>query len=256
MTPQQPFKGNFKKTQGYWDNANNYPGGKHAGLDLIPFISSGIPGEGTPYPAPIYPILPGKTIGINDSDNIRGRGIKVRSELNSGFIRYLKDKGLVPIDYNNKVFLEHLYWHCLEVTDKDGLVDKETSIAVCGNTGWVTSNGQLVPEDQRGIPPYPGLHLHLECILKGENQTFNLNQDFQGRIDPEVILAYEKEKSMKLIKNNGTVYLVAGKDDLKVTGISDEQTLMAFFGDEPIDEGELPTDQTLTLTTGFIAHKR
>ncbi len=99
-----------------------------------------------------------------------------------------------------------------------------------------------------------GNHLHWgiqEYDVNGNK--LNTKNGFGGALDPKQFM---KEKTMKLVKNNGTVYLVAGKDDLKVTGIADEQTLLAFFGDEPIEDGMLPAEQSLTLTPGFVAHKK
>jgi hypothetical protein len=191
MTPQFPFKTKYSMTQGYSENANSYPEGHHGGIDVVPLDNNYMR-----YPADMYAILPGKTIAIQDTDVKRGKGIKVRTELNSEFVDYLKGKGVVPKAHSGKVFLEHLYWHCLDVTDTDGDVDQQTRIAVAGNTGWVFSGGVQVPDNQKGKPPYPGLHLHLETVLVTESQTLNLDKDPRGRIDPMLILNYKPKDDM------------------------------------------------------------
>lgn len=185
MTPQKPFKGKYQLTQDYYQNLSNYPEGKHGGHDYVPKNS-----QGFHYPAEIYPILPGVATVITDTDAVRGKGIKVRTDLDSGFIYYLKRKGLIPKGTLGNIYLDTLYWHCLEVLDKDGIVTRDP-IAKAGNTGRVFTQGKPVPDSQKGKPPYPGLHLHLECVLHSEIKNLNLDRDPYGRIDPFIILNYK-----------------------------------------------------------------
>lgn len=250
MTPQFPFKGGYTITQGYADNFNNYPGGHHGGLDIVPLDD-----KGHAYPADIFPILDGDEISIQDTDVKRGKGVKVKSKIDAAFIRYLQDKGYLPKNLPAQdIFIEHLYWHCLDVTDEDGKVDQQTPIAKCGNSGLVYSGGSPVPDSQKGVPPYPGLHLHLETVITGSiGGTFNLEKDAQGRVDPMIILNY---KPMHLAKDNGTVYLIAGVNNKVKIGIADEASL-ALFGDEPvIEENTSAIPDTKTITTGFSIHNK
>lgn len=198
MTPQSPFKVFYNLTQGYAQNANNYSEGHHGGLDMVPRDQSD-----TPYPADIYPIFNGSTISIQDTDPIRGKGLKEKVICDAPFVKYLKTKNVVPQDYTGEVRLEILYWHVLDVLDHDGTLTQDTPIARCGNTGRVYSQGQPVPDSEKGKPPYRGLHLHLETVLKG-NKTFNLDKDIRGRIDPFIILNYKPTMNQTKI--------VVGKD--------------------------------------------
>jgi hypothetical protein len=63
-----------------------------------------------------------------------------------------------------------------------------------------------------------------------------------------------KGQSMQLINDNGTVYLVAGNTDKRVTGIADQETLRALFGDELVTGGKISSSSTGTLGTGINYH--
>lgn len=185
MNPQPPFKCRYILTQNYYQNLSGYAEGHHGGLDLWPLDD-----QNKQFPAEIYAILPGKAIVISDSNTVRGKGIKVRTKLDQPFIDYLIKNNVLPSNINGYVYLDTLYWHCLEVLDKDGDVSQETPIAKAGNTGNVWSQGVPVPDDQKGKPPYPGLHLHLECVLYADTKLLNLDKDPYGRIDPFIILNF------------------------------------------------------------------
>jgi hypothetical protein len=190
MQPQWPFK-KYTVTQGFENTASRYPV-RHGALDIVPLDQSG-----RPYPAPIFPVLSGNTRYYEDANNQTGRAISVDTELDKPFVDYLKNKDYVPKNFAGSVHLIHLYLHCLSITDKDGHVDQDQSIAVCGNTGMVYSGNPPVPvpPEQKGKPPYPGLHTHLQMVLYGgdnpASNTFNLDKDPQGRIDPLIILNYK-----------------------------------------------------------------
>jgi hypothetical protein len=65
-----------------------------------------------------------------------------------------------------------------------------------------------------------------------------------------------KKNSMQLIKDKGTVYLVAGLSKKVKLGIADPAVL-TLFGDEPIVDGSTEGyENTHTLTPGFIVHKK
>lgn len=226
MRFQFPFKGHYRLTQTYAQNANNYVGGHHGGLDIVPLEGNAL--TGGPFPDNIYPLFEGETVSISDTDIARGKGIKVKSvfntDLHSHFTKYLKSKNLLPQNFNGDFYLEHFYWHCLEVLDKDGQVDKKTSIAKAGNTGWVFSGGQQVPDNQKGVPPYPGLHLHLETVLGTSNQVFNLDKDFKGRINPQDILDY-KDNEMDILNITGESTLVIENSEGKFYEIATDPKL-------------------------------
>lgn len=188
MKPRFPYPGAWYISQGYHSNPPNvgYPSGHHGGIDIIPLDHPG----GNHWPAPIFPILGGITLQVANSDVDRGKGIKVRTLLSPPFTNYLLKKGLIPTTYHGSVYLDTLYWHCLMVTDLDGIIDQGTPVGLTGNTGNVYAGGLPVPDYQKGRPPYPGLHLHMECILNNGETAFNRNLDYIGRIDPDIILEY------------------------------------------------------------------
>ena len=224
MTPQFPFKGAYTITQNYDDNFNNYAEGHHGAIDIVPFDSSG-----RPYPADIYPMFAGKTLNVSNTDPARGKGIRVRSEADSGLVAYLKANKLVPDNYTGKVYIDCLYWHCLEVTDLDGTIDQNTPVAKAGNTGNVYHNGKPVPDSQKGVPPYPGLHLHLDTIVGSPSGPFNLDKDPRGRINPHFILNYKETMTNAYLVKNGSEYAGA----LPLTAEAALKSFLLNVGIEP-----------------------
>jgi hypothetical protein len=199
----------------------NYPEGHHGALDIVPLDEK----TGQPYPADIFPTVDAHTVGVQNTSTQYGKGLLADGLLDQSFVDYLKGKGVVPKSYECKVNLRCLYWHCLEVTDLDGSIDQNTPLAKAGNTGNVWHNGKPVPNSQKGVPPYPGLHLHFECILMGpdEAHTFNRDKDPSGRIDPLIILSYKGQTmdNIKIVKNGSTVGLLIEAhtiDELKALG--------------------------------------
>lgn len=233
MQPRFPYPGTIQNdyyiSQRYDDNAFNYPSGHHGGMDIVPLTHAG----GNHWPAPIYPLLGGRTLSVANSDVDRGKGIRVRTELDSDLIVYLKAQNCVPAGFTGKVYLDALYWHCLEVTDLDGTVDQQTPVGTTGNTGNVYAGGQPVPPSQKGVPPYPGLHLHLETIIRSDTQVFNLDKDYIGRINPEILLDY-KESTMKIVNDNGTVFLVGKKGKI---GLADKPFMEALQAIDDVETG-------------------
>lgn len=163
-------------------------------------------------PADVYPVFSGQTIRINDTDVKLGKGIKVRTNLWPDIQKYLKTFG-VEGDY-----IDILYWHMLHVTDKDGWVDQNTPVGITGNTGWVYSNGAQVPDNLKGVPPYPGLHLHLVTEVGGK------------AIDPDIIFNYKPMSQIKTqaVDNERRIVLAASSWDewvalCKVYGVDPNQ---------------------------------
>lgn len=214
MKPQFPYSGIYYVSQYYDQNGIAYPSGHHGALDIVPLDKTG----GNHWPAPIYPLLGGKTLSVANSDVDRGKGIKVRTLLSSQFVTYLKTKSVVPSNYDGSVYLDHLYWHALMVTDLDGTIDQNTPVAITGNTGNVYAGGQPVPAYQKSVAPYPGLHLHLETILLDSNfNPFNLDKDYIGRIDPQIILDYQGDTMGQFKTQNykGELRIVLQSDDIE-----------------------------------------
>lgn len=184
MTPQQPFKTKFIVSQ-------PFKGEAHLGLDLVPVPSA---------PEPVYPILAGKLRYYYEEYNgHNSKAIAIDTVLDRPYINYLKGLGKIPNDYNGQITLVHIYLHGLEILDKDGWVDQGIPIMKCGNTGdvYTYENGKYtpVPESEKGVAPFRGLHLHLQCQLLGDD---NKNFDW---IDPQLIINY---KNMKLYKDERT----------------------------------------------------
>src|SRR3990167_480752 len=163
MKPRFPYPGHYYVSQIYTPT--------HNGWDIVPLDKP----HGNHWLAPIFPVLGGKTLSIANSDPAKGKGIKVRTMLTVPFIKYLADKG-----YPNVKYLDILYWHALFVTDFDGTIHQNEPVAITGNTGYVVAGGVPVPDYQKGVPNYPGLHLHLQ-----------METDRYGRIDPEIIFNYQ-----------------------------------------------------------------
>lgn len=226
--PQFSFRGRYYINQGYNDNQVNYPSGRHGGIDIQPYTD-----QGNIYPADIYPVFSGKTMTAENTDKDRGKGIRVRTELWDDFSAYLIKNNLTPGKY-----IEFLYWHCLEVTDLDGHIDQATPIGKAGNTGDVWSsqfpgaNGlQPVPSRYKGVTPYYGLHLHLECRLVDENGgILNLNKDIYGRIDPLLIINYPIKMTMGYKKaSEATVYVLVGTT---LVAVADWNAFVTLGGSE------------------------
>lgn len=196
MTFNFPFQCPYDISQGYNDDANDMYNGPldghhHGALDIVPLQN------GAPWPAPIYPIQNGSEISIQDTDPVYGKGVRERILLDADTIAYFQGKGVIPntLPVGQVVCLDVLYWHMLDVTDQDGSLEEGTPLGHAGNTGAVYHLGTAVPDNQKGVPPYLGLHLHLETSF-GTTQgvKFNLDKDPQGRVDPEFVFAKQPIK--------------------------------------------------------------
>lgn len=58
--------------------------------------------------------------------------------------------------------LSAVYWHTQDVfpVEVGDYVNQGQPVAMEGNTGFVISNGVVVPYDIRLKPPFPGTHVH------------------------------------------------------------------------------------------------
>lgn len=104
-----------------------------------------------------------------------------------------------------------------------------------------------------------GNHTHLGLRQYKNGKLLNSNNGFFGSIDPRPYLVGEipERKSMQLIRDKGTVYLVAGVNQKVKTGIASQEVLAALFGDEPIVDGDTSaTPQSQTVSTGLVIHKK
>lgn len=236
MQPQFPFKVKYVITQGYDNVATRYNGQHHGALDIVPLDATG---HG--FPADEYPILAGKVIDVQDFPAARGKAMYINSEIDQPFIDYLKGLGYVPKDYTGRVFIKHNYFHMLqELVSLNQDVTQDTVIAKCGNTGMVfTGNPPVpVPDDQKGVPPYPGLHLHLETVIHPNDTShpFNLDKDSVGRIDPTFILNYKATMPKFYRINDHGKLGVLVVDGFSIGGIfesefTDYQELLKITGD-------------------------
>lgn len=208
------------------------------GLDMVPLNEQGVG-----FPADVYPVLPGTLRYFYEQyQNKNSKLIAIDTILDEPFVAYLKAAGCIPADYAGQVTLVHMYLHGLEILDKDGTVEQSVPIMKCGNTGDVytydPASGTYVPvpEDQKGVPPYPGLHLHLQCELAGENNAYF------GVIDPELILNYKQGASPMIVYKKvgeATLYMAVG--NVLVGYASDYPTFQAEFPGAVIVE--LPAEE-------------
>lgn len=231
MKPRFPYPGAYYVSQ-LFDNVSL--GYHHYGVDIVPLDKAG----GNHWPAPIFPILGGKTLSVANTDKDRGKGIRVRTLLSPQFTAYLVANGLVPTTYSGSVYLDCLYWHCLMVTDLDGTIHQNTPVGITGNTGFVIAGGIVVPDYQKGVPPYPGLHLHLETVITNGATPFNTTKDQWGRIDPLKILSYQGD-------NMGQLKTQSYKGELRIVipaiDIPEWNAICQKFGLDPTQINETIT---------------
>lgn len=183
------YANKYTQTQGFHSG--------HKALDLVPLDE-----KGNKFLAPIYPLFDGSTIFALDDDPIRGKGVRTSSKLPFIWVEYLKEMNIIPKDYKEQVYIECLYWHLDDVypESQDGYVDTQTPIGITGNTGQVYSGGVPVPDEEKGKPPYKGLHLHIETFIVDKNRkAINTTWDNLGRIDPNYFLK-KTMTTAKLIK--------------------------------------------------------
>ncbi len=199
-----PYPGAWYLSQDYASNPVNHPyqGGHHGAWDIVPLDHVG----GNFWPAPIFPVANGKTVSVANINTSTGKGIGVETSLDQALIAYFKAKGCIPAGYMNSVIMHHLYWHCLEVTDLDGQVDESTPVGITGNTGDVFAGGLPVPDSEKGVPPYPGAHLHFEYYLFGINGRFNLDKDYEGRLDPQLLFDYKGDDMGEFVQVTDTEF--------------------------------------------------
>lgn len=228
MKPKFPYPGHYYISQQFNESSLGY---HHFGVDIVPLDKPG----GNHWPAPIFPILSGKTLSVANTDKDRGKGIRVRTLLTAPFVAYLKSKKLVPANYGGSVYLDCLYWHCLMVTDLDGTITQNTPVGITGNTGNVYAGGQPVPDYMKGVPPYPGLHLHLEAVVTNGVTPFNTDKDQWGRVDPLEILNYQGDSMGQFKTQNfkGELRIV-----LQADSIENWKELCKVYGVDPsqVDE--------------------
>lgn len=179
--------------------SQGYIPGKHWGHDIVPMNTQWVG-----WPAPCYPVFSGRTMSVANTDKDRGKGIRVRTILWPDIIEYLKAEGVFPQD-KNEGWVDILYWHFLDVTDLDTYINQGTPVGITGNTGNVWHGGVQVDDSQKGVPPYLGLHLHLETVLGSGTEVLNKNIDAWGRIDPNYILNYKPKfmSNVGLVKKGG-----------------------------------------------------
>lgn len=108
--------------------------------------------------------------------------------------------------------------------------------------------------------PYPNhavvlVHLEGETAYYFDTYSPHLKTMNFTYISSGLKVILKKGKSMQLINDNGTVYLVAGDKVKRITGIANTEVLSELFGDELIVAGKIPAPATRVLADGFIIHK-
>lgn len=126
------------------------------------------------------------------------------------------------------------FFHLKSIALPDGKV-------TAGQIGGVTGNSGLL---KPGAPPYVP-HSHIQIFNKAGK-----------RLDPETYNWEEGKHMIQLIRDKGTVYLVAGVNKKVKTGIASQEVLSTLFGDEPIVDGDTSSiPHSFTASTGLIVHK-
>lgn len=76
--------------------------------------------------------------------------------------------GIVMTDFNSPEY-EYLYWHCLPVfpVNIGDIIEQGEVVAQMGNSGFCTSQGQVVPVEIKTDKPFRGTHLHFEVRNNG-----------------------------------------------------------------------------------------
>ena len=89
------------------------------------------------------------------------------------------------------------YWHCRRVfpVKVGDTVLKGQPVAQEGNTGFVMSNGSVVPIELRDSPPYLGTHVHLSF------GTAEKNLDFSKYVDYSIPIKYDAKTALQAIIN-------------------------------------------------------
>jgi len=93
------------------------------------------------------------------------------------------------------------YWHCLPVfpVREGDYVLQGDVVAQMGNTGWVESNGKLVPLDLRLIPPYIGTHVHISMGIGDGTAENTENVDYSSYIDWTIPVKYDLLTAIRAI---------------------------------------------------------
>lgn len=109
-----------------------------------------------------------------------------------------------------------------------------------------------------------GYHMHgnQKCIIAKsswkEVREHHIRENYfiTGNTFNAWTLIPKESKTMKLVKDKGTVYIVSGNTDKRKIGIADEETL-GLFGDEPqeeMDTAGIPEYQT--ISKGFVINNK
>lgn len=139
------------------------------------------------------------------------------------------------------------------------------------NKGWTNQNEPRPPQEGDGAVWGHalfgrGYHLHngVRCIIAQSswcgsgNREHHIKEDYflQNQTFNPWVLIPRKEETMKLINDNGTIYIVGGINNKFKIGVADPETL-ALFGDEPVESGSLADiPESYTISKGFILNKK
>ena len=94
-------------------------------------------------------IITAETVDENLNELSRGYGIVLKSAFNNS---------------------QHLYWHCHPVfpVKENDMIRQGQIVAQMSNSGFVKSDGKIVPIKDRLKFPYKGVHVHWEMLVNGE----------------------------------------------------------------------------------------
>lgn len=96
------------------------------------------------------------------------------------------------------------YWHCQEVfpVSVGDVVMQGQPVAQLGNTGFVMSNGIVVPYDIRTKPPFPGAHTHISCGTQTKNMDYSTLIDYSIPINYDAVAVINAliKKIMEFLK--------------------------------------------------------
>lgn len=148
-----------KIVQGFGENEEFYKKrfpeleGGHQGIDIVSYHGDDI-----------FIVEDGITYKVFDYNSIGIRGIKHGYGFN-----------MISLPDKNNICNEYIFWHMMSnIKIKIGQLVKQGDLAGYeGQSGYVYSDGALVPDSEKGKPPYRGTHLHFSkrIVLRTHNVT-------------------------------------------------------------------------------------
>lgn len=100
--------------------------------------------------------------------------------------------------------ISFMHWHCLPVfpVEVGNTVMQGEEVAQMGNTGFVISNGIVVPYELRDTPNYPGTHDHSTMSIGEELVDYSKYIDWSIPVGTNIL-----EKTMKVLQKISNLLL-------------------------------------------------